>query len=318
MRKMIEDGYPVATEWSYYEGAQAGALILGKIAEGYNGEGVSLMNKSPYVHWTCLNCGAKSTDTGQHPKRLDRIEIGALGGRVYETGKFDAGVRSCGCKQKNNFKEANILGTKVSKHQDFTYGGIKILLETEYVDANRSKIIMGECPKCLKPFPTTRRHAAKSCGCISGRPYSGNLDDYREGHKLKSKGEKHIAKLLDGFKIKYETEKKFSNCLGDGNFAALPFDFYLESFDKKLIIEVDGDQHFKPAGLYGGEEGFQKRRRYDLKKDKYCFDNNINLIRIPYSQVFQLDKNNFFTMLKKFLITQKNEDAYYKGEINYD
>ena len=313
MRIMIDDGYPIVENWIYSIGAQAGALIVGEIADNYTGEGKDADSSKPYVHWKCLACGANSTDPGQHPKRLDRIKTGAQGGIIYETGNYDAGVRSCGCKQRKSFKAANTQGVTISKHIDTTYGGASIIAETDYVDSNRSKIVLCQCTKCSNIFPTTRRSSKKTCGCTQGSPYSGNLDDYRENHKIKSSGERHISKILDALKIKYTTEKKFNDCLGDNDFTALPFDFYIEDVNtgKKLIIEVDGEQHFHANSFHGGEKGFEKRRRYDLIKDKYCFSNNISLIRLPYSEVFNITKNNFSTKFKEFIITPENEQEYY-------
>lgn len=65
----------------------------------------------------------------------------------------------------------------------------------------------------------------------------------------------------------------------------LPFDFYLPGYN--LIIEYDGRQHTDPnAGwgdLKGGKYGYNYIHRHDLMKNQYCKDNNINLLRIPYT-----------------------------------
>lgn len=43
-------------------------------------------------------------------------------------------------------------------------------------------------------------------------------------------------------------------------------------------------QHFEAIEYFGGEETFKKIVQRDEIKDKYCDDNNINLIRISYKE----------------------------------
>ena len=50
-----------------------------------------------------------------------------------------------------------------------------------------------------------------------------------------------------------------------------------------IAIEYQGKQHFMPLDFFGGEKGFKKCQERDIKKNKYCKNNNIQLIRIPYT-----------------------------------
>ena len=50
-----------------------------------------------------------------------------------------------------------------------------------------------------------------------------------------------------------------------------------------MIIEFDGEQHFKPISSMRGESGFDKNQKYDKIKNDYCEKNGIKLIRIPWS-----------------------------------
>lgn len=65
----------------------------------------------------------------------------------------------------------------------------------------------------------------------------------------------------------------------------MPFDFAV--FDNhgslSFLIEYDGYQHNKPVDFFGGESGFVIRKNNDNIKNDYCTDNNIDLLRIPYS-----------------------------------
>ena len=105
-----------------------------------------------------------------------------------------------------------------------------------------------------------------------------------------SKGEEDIYFFLTENNIKFEREKKFKEL---GKFR---FDFYLPNLN--TIIEFDGEQHFKVNNFFGGEEGFRKRKQSDRIKNQYCEDNNINLLRIPYTEI-----NNINNILKQTINT---------------
>jgi very-short-patch-repair endonuclease len=62
----------------------------------------------------------------------------------------------------------------------------------------------------------------------------------------------------------------------------LPFDFYLPTINK--IIEYDGEHHFVPVKGWGGEKKYNKIKENDEIKNEYCDDNNIELLRIPYTK----------------------------------
>ncbi len=75
------------------------------------------------------------------------------------------------------------------------------------------------------------------------------------------------------------------------------FDFYIE--DLNLIIEYDGFQHFHPVKYWGGEDGLKENKERDLIKNKYCQDNNIKILRIPYTESIEtsLIKNGIISQL---------------------
>jgi hypothetical protein len=99
-----------------------------------------------------------------------------------------------------------------------------------------------------------------------------------------SQGEKLIDKLLSKKEINFIREKTFSDCTNTllGKFCRkLPFDFYLPNFN--TCIEYDGEHHFTSIPKWGGDEEFVNRKKLDKLKDKYCEENGIKLIRIPYT-----------------------------------
>lgn len=104
-------------------------------------------------------------------------------------------------------------------------------------------------------------------------------------HCSASKGERHIAKILDNNNIKYIAQYWFDDCRIK---LPLPFDFALFK-DNKLIglCEYQGEQHYKPVdfankGSEWAEKQFNKNKFSDNTKRIYCKENNIPLLEIPY------------------------------------
>ena len=63
------------------------------------------------------------------------------------------------------------------------------------------------------------------------------------------------------------------------------------------MIEYDGLQHFRPVGIFGGEKAFQQNKLRDELKTLYCRNNNIRIIRIPYT----MKNNDVESFIKKEL-----------------
>ncbi len=102
-----------------------------------------------------------------------------------------------------------------------------------------------------------------------------------------SKGEKSVGEWLEKEAISFEQEISFKK-IGfkyDG-LNRLRFDFVL--YEHKLIIEVDGEQHFKPIDFQGkltGEElqrKFEKDILHDMYKNEACLSSEYCLLRIPF------------------------------------
>lgn len=99
-----------------------------------------------------------------------------------------------------------------------------------------------------------------------------------------SKGERLIQRYLIKHKIPYVWQKKFKGCKDKKE---LPFDFYVNN---RIIIEFDGEQHFKPVGYHGGLNKLKYTQKHDKIKDEFCKSNNIPIERIPYTKLACIDK----------------------------
>lgn len=111
-----------------------------------------------------------------------------------------------------------------------------------------------------------------SCGCINY-----------------SKGEEKIKNILEENNINYKTQYTFSD-LRSATGTCLRFDFAIFNNDNQLLqlIEYDGRQHFEYANNWKQpEEEFKTLQENDKRKNQYCEEKQIKLVRISY-----LDYNN--------------------------
>lgn len=128
-----------------------------------------------------------------------------------------------------------------------------------------------------------------------------------------SKLEREMAQILTDLNLNFIRQKKFEDCRGSK--FPLSFDFYvlipfkIVSYKPKavlcveILIEMDGEQHFRSSKHFGGEEKFKKTQRYDQIKNGYCEKNKIPLLRIRYDENVFEKFNDFISNL----ITEKNK-----------
>jgi len=100
-----------------------------------------------------------------------------------------------------------------------------------------------------------------------------------------SKGEDRIEKFLFESNINYKSQKSFHDCRDKD---LLKFDFGIPYDDGSWkCIEHQGEQHFFPVdfagkGIEWAKQQFKELKKRDKIKVKYCKDNNIPLLIIPY------------------------------------
>ena len=122
-----------------------------------------------------------------------------------------------------------------------------------------------------------------------------------------SKGEVEVAAVLDRFDVNYKSQYSISDCR---NVLPLPFDFAILGDDDEelLLIEYDGEQHFRPVtGLYPKEEGekiFGLQKKRDSIKDEYCYNNSIPLLRIPYWDIDDIERIVFDKLIEIEIIKE--------------
>lgn len=113
--------------------------------------------------------------------------------------------------------------------------------------------------------------------------------DHINGHGCpkcnNSNGEMKILNFLTNNNILSEYQKTFEKCKYKKK---LKFDFYLPDYN--LCIEFDGQQHFTPYEKFGGQKTFDNLKIKDNIKNEYCINNNIDLLRIPYTEINNIEQ----------------------------
>ena len=143
------------------------------------------------------------------------------------------------------------------------------------------------------------------CECDCGNPNHLIIlgDNLRRGHTTScgcermSHGEFAVNNLLKENEIPFEMEKamfKYSN----GHIAK--FDFYVNN---EYLIEYDGETHYC-YNLHGwhNEQQLAAQQERDAIKNQWCKDNNIPLIRIPYTHLNDLCIEDLKLETTKFLV----------------
>lgn len=110
-------------------------------------------------------------------------------------------------------------------------------------------------------------------------------NDHLNGHGCphcqKSKGEEKISDFLISKNINFVHDVSCFDWLVSNKGRKMQPDFYLPDYN--LVIEYDGEQHFKPIKRWGGEVRFKATVERDELKNQLYFEHNINLLRIPYT-----------------------------------
>lgn len=234
--------------------------------------------KSGHTRWLC-----KCTACGNE-KEVDGGHLRA--GRTT----------NCGCIRIQKIKQANI---KDRTGQTYGFLYVKRIATQEETPKKkyRRTYWICDCLRCGRKDICVcgdylENGDTKSCGCIT------------------SMNESKIAQILDNFKISYQTQYRFQDLTSTGRECdQLMFDFAIFNNDRLIyLIEYDGIQHFEHGHFY---DNYDTTHKNDLLKNKYCFDNNIPLIRIPYDTEYNL--NDLKLEMTRFLLTPENEEEYYNS-----
>lgn len=190
-------------------------------------------------------------------------------------------IRSCGCLKKElDIQKAILAGVNNGINLiDQTFGYLQPIEKT--TKRNRGHIVW-RC-KCLNCGSDNyeisslylKRGDTISCGCIN-----------------RSNGEEKIYSLLKENNIKFEEQKTFKNCLYPDTRRPARFDFYI---DNRYLLEFDGSQHYDVNNPW-------YREGKDTFKNEWCKENNIPLIRIPYTFLKKICLEDLLLETSSFIV----------------
>lgn len=153
----------------------------------------------------------------------------------------------------------------------------------------------------------TKNHTYWLCECDCENKTKRNIDAYhlKNGTSMscgcdnRSQGEKRISNILKENNIDFIQEKTFEDFTGRSN-NKYRFDFYINN---SYLIEYDGIQHFKSlGGQWDTEERIERTKERDIIKNQWCKDNNIPLIRIPYTHLEDLKLEDLLLETSQFIV----------------
>jgi len=201
-------------------------------------------------------------------------------------------IRGSGCKDCG--KEISIR--KQSKSQDdFIKEAIKI--NGNKYDYSKVKYIKARCPVeiiCLKHFSFFQSPDSHLRG--QGCPVCCKKGESKVGEFLVKyfKDWKIIAQKKIWSSFKYYLRSRVC-------------DFWLERDDIKVVVEYDGEQHFRPVRFNGmsfekAKNNFKRTQLKDKLDIQFCKENDIILYRIKYNE----DKESSIKNLKNKLLALRS------------
>ena len=226
-------------------------------------------------------------------------------------------IYHCKCECGN---EKDVPAETLRRGESQSCGCLNRELAAERCRATRIDLTGQRFGKLVALFPIYSEnggHTLWHCQCDCGNTCDIDMGNLRSGKSqscgcTNSKNEEKIIKLLTKNNIPFEYQIDYLDLPGK------KFDFHIgTNLEKGYIIEYDGQQHFFYTRTgWDTQEHYERTHANDLRKNLYCFRNNIPIIRIPYDADYTIDDLKLETT--RFLLTPENEKEYYESrELNY-
>ena len=200
-----------------------------------------------------------------------------------------------GCSDDTIGRKLKAMGIQPRKfHEDLTgrrIGKLTVLGKSDKSDRRLYWECQCDCGKIITvKGDHLRQQNQLSCGCLSSR------------------GEEEIAKLLKINNIQFITQYRFDDFHSEYNNIPYRFDFAVFTNNSlSYLIEFDGEQHFyyqKSSSAWNTEENHKRTVELDTKKNNYCKEKCIPLIRIPYTIRDKITIEDLLLNTTKYLVKE--------------
>lgn len=215
-------------------------------------------------------------------------------GSIYMTRPADF-LRGHGCLKCSYVDRSPKIGVHQRTPLSDVKKSIKNILGDQYVVLTKDSDYKGN-----------RQHISIK-HLVCGNVYKARYSDIQQSHTGcpycskfggLSSGEQKVSDVLK-YEYHFDQDKDFyyGYVIPDLKYKNnLHFDFWLPK--QRIAIEYDGKQHYISINYFGGYKALQQQKKRDQLKNQYCKDNNITLIRIPYTIS---TKKKIKAILSKFL-----------------
>ena len=189
---------------------------------------------------------------------------------------------SCGCNKLKKLKEYN--STFTIDETGNIYGYLTVISRNYDPKQVKDGRGMWNCHckcgnDCVVSGKLLRENKVTSCGC-----------------RRQSKGEEEVEKILLQNNITYAKEylvQVRKESIYQHHKARFDFAIFDNNNILQYFIEYDGSQHFEEnikenKSSWNSKENYEKTHERDLLKNQWCKENNIPLIRIPYTHLKDL------------------------------
>jgi DNA-directed RNA polymerase subunit RPC12/RpoP len=289
------------------------------------------INSDKKLTFTCEDCGEPYEVTFKHFRNANQIKCKKCNRKLAtEKDKFSLDYTKeyfkskgltlvedsyTGVKQRLTAVDSEGYKIKVSYNSLKASGGVELFSKANpYTIFNIHKyIILNKlgCELLSKAYSDSRDKLIFKCEC--GEKFETTLNAFLHQDKNRcdycSKKQSKLSYSTELYLkckgLDYQYEYKIDECR---NKRPLPFDFAIFNKDNsiKLLLELDGIQHFKPTAFNGADynialNNYEYTKQNDFLKDEYCNNNNIKLLRIPY---WEFKNDNYINILNNNIYTQ--------------
>lgn len=212
--------------------------------------GEDRFNKRRFKRWLCVcDCGEKEN--------------------VDEQSLLRGKSTSCGCYRAEKAVEAaNLLADDLRGQRFGLWTAVERAGTAYYPGGGQTIQWLCKCDCGIERVvlaTALRTGDSQSCGCATG-----------------SRMEAHVRIFCDDLGLDYATQRTFKDLRGSGG-RRLAFDFQIMTDHGPVLVECQGEQHFRAVEWFGGEAKFVEQVANDQAKRDYAQARDMPLVEIHFS-----------------------------------